>query len=299
MVTSRKVNHFVRRRNAAGSSRDTRRPTTTGRSNNTTEEDLRILTRCATMNETHVGSQETSPCVLPFDSTNLSAKIQKRGILRRRNSAPHPLRPEDSIQTNLDPDNLVFEGEVVAPLYVSSQHESISSVSTKPTNYLDLNSPSQLRPNSGAGMGRVRKGRTFPTSTLWVSKMSMKILGRPAAASTGAGAPSQQTIVLPDLEEQLRSWSIKSDSKISEGTQSTTASPYISILRHQKKGSEGAPKEPNSVKQFTASELSYLEYVLDTMYKLIVGTALDKSGVQYRKYFCLEVSGLTPRRDHD
>ena len=215
----------------------------------------------------------------------LSAKIQRRGILRRRNSAPPPLRPEDSIQTNLDPDNPVFEGEVVAPLYESSQRESISSVSTKPTDYLDLNSPSQLRPNSSAGMGLSPQGQYFPD---FDSPGVEDVDEDPRSASGSVDrsrAPSQQTTVLPDLEEQLRSWTIQSDSKISEGTQSTTASPHISILRHQKKGSEGAAKEPNSVKQFTASELSYLEYVLDAMYKLIVGTALDKSGVQYRNTF--------------
>jgi hypothetical protein len=63
MVTSRKVNHFVRRKKGESSSRDARGPATAGRSANTTIEDLPPLTRCATMNETHVGSHETSPGV--------------------------------------------------------------------------------------------------------------------------------------------------------------------------------------------------------------------------------------------
>ena len=71
----------------------------------------------------------------------------------------------------------------------------------------------------------------------------------------------------------------------SEDTQSTAASPFISILRYKKKSPEGTAKEQSSAKQFTASELSYLEHVLDALYKLIVGTALDKSGVQYRNTF--------------
>ena len=159
MATSRKVNHFVRRKNAAGSSRDAHRPATAGRSSNNPLEELPPLTRCATMNEIHVGSHETSPCVSLFDSTNSSAKTQRRGILRRRNSAPHPLRPEDSIQINVDPDSLTFEGEVAAPLYATSQRGSISSIPIEPSNHLVLNPPSQLRYSSSTE-NRTKSART-------------------------------------------------------------------------------------------------------------------------------------------
>lgn len=285
MATSRKVNHFVRRKNAASSSRDTRRPANTGMSENTTNEDLPPLARCATMNEIQVGSHETSPGVSLFGITNSSAKTQKRGILRRRNSAPHLLRQEDNVQIDVNPNGPTFEGEVAPRLCASSQRGSIGSVSSEPTHHLDLNSHSQFRSNISAEMGSSPQGPYFPN----FDSAGVEDLEEDPRSVGGSvdrsQAPSQQTIILTDLEEQLRNWSIKSDSKISEDTQSTTASPYISILRHQKKCSEGAVKGPTSTKQFTASELSYLEHVLDAMYKLIVGTALDKSGVQYRNTF--------------
>jgi len=97
---------------------------------------------------------------------------------------------------------------------------------------------------------------------------------------------ARSTVIITNLEEQLRTWSINSEqSKASEGTSSTIPSPYISLLRHQKKGSQGVSREQAGVKMLNESELSYLEYVLEAMYKLIVGNALDKSGVQYRNTF--------------
>ena len=135
MVATRKVNHFVRRKNGESSSRDACRPATAGRPANTTIEGLLPLTRCATMNDTHVGSHETSPGMSIYDGTNSSARAQRRGILRRRNSAPHLLRPEGNIQIDVDPDSLTFEGEVVPRLYASSQRGSISTIPTEPTHH--------------------------------------------------------------------------------------------------------------------------------------------------------------------
>jgi hypothetical protein len=220
-----------------------------------------------------------------YDGTNSSAKTQRRGILRRRNSAPHLLRPEGNVQIDVNPDSITFEGEVAPRLYASSQHGSISTIPTEPTHHIDLNSPSQLRSNSSAGMGPSPRGPHFPdfdSEGVEGIEEDPRLAGESVDSSQ---ASIQQTIILTDLDENFRSWSIKSISKISGDTQSTTAPPYISILRHQKKGSVGAAKEPTNVKQFTAPELSYLEHVLDAMYKLIVGTALDKSGVQYRNTF--------------
>jgi hypothetical protein len=88
--------------------------------------------------------------------------------------------------------------------------------------------------------------------------------------------------ILTDLEEQLRNWSINEDSADSEGTASTLPTPHVSIPRHQKTDSQDTIK---GGKIFTEQEVVYLNYVLDALYILIVGRALDPAGVQYRSTF--------------
>jgi hypothetical protein len=97
---------------------------------------------------------------------------------------------------------------------------------------------------------------------------------------------SQDNIILTDLEEQLRTWSLNSEgSKGTDNTRSTVGTPYISLLRHQKKSSDEIANSNVDVKMFTEPELSYIGYVVDALYALIVDSALDKSGVQYRNTF--------------
>lgn len=97
---------------------------------------------------------------------------------------------------------------------------------------------------------------------------------------------NQDNIILTDLEDQLRTWSLNSEnSKGTDNTRSTVGTPHISLLRHQKKSSDGIPNPNVGVKMFTEPELSYIGYVVDALYTLIVHSALDKSGVQYRNTF--------------
>jgi len=97
---------------------------------------------------------------------------------------------------------------------------------------------------------------------------------------------SQDNIILTDLEEQLRTWSLNSEgSKGTGNTRTTVGTPYISLLRHQKKNSEGISNPNAGVKVFSESELSYIGNVVDAFYTLIVDSALDKSSVQYRNTF--------------
>lgn len=103
------------------------------------------------------------------------------------------------------------------------------------------------------------------------------------ASDVGSERSQHGTIILADIEEQVRSWKIESEGSVETG--STAPSSYVSLLRHQRQNSHETPEEQRNGKQFSDSELFYLEYVVEALYNLIVDSALDKSGVQYRNTF--------------
>jgi hypothetical protein len=102
-------------------------------------------------------------------------------------------------------------------------------------------------------------------------------------SDVGSERSQHRIMILNDIEEQVRSWTIESEG--SAETRSTAPSSYVSLLRHQRQNSHDTVKEQRNGRQFSEVELSYLDYVLDALYHLIVSSALDKSGVQYRNTF--------------
>lgn len=94
----------------------------------------------------------------------------------------------------------------------------------------------------------------------------------------------QADIRLTELEDELRSWTIESGSTVSEGSQSAPARPRVSIHRFAKIP-QNVPVEDVQGREFTEAEYAYIEFVLDNLYDLIIASALDRSGVQYRNTF--------------
>ena len=97
--------------------------------------------------------------------------------------------------------------------------------------------------------------------------------------------PEHPDIRLTDLEDEILSLTIESNSTVSEsGSQSGPSRPRVSILRFAKTPQSTPPPE-SSNKEFTVAEYAYIEFVLDNLYDIIIASALDQSGVQYRNTF--------------
>jgi hypothetical protein len=103
---------------------------------------------------------------------------------------------------------------------------------------------------------------------------------------------STQAEILNELEQHFDQFNLSET--VSRDSQSTsTSNTYPSIRRHQRKHSQDTTKESID-KTFTESELGYLEYVVNELYKLIVNNALDESGVQYRNTFAWKFQVFIP-----
>jgi hypothetical protein len=89
--------------------------------------------------------------------------------------------------------------------------------------------------------------------------------------------------LIDDIDEQLRSWRSSEDTAQSAGSTSTIAIPQISVQKHQKPGSDVGTNTGG--RKLNEHEVAYLDFVLETLYGLIVSSALDKSGIQYRNTF--------------
>jgi hypothetical protein len=144
-------------------------------------------------------------------------------------------------------------------------------------NCTDLRTPTNARGNSDVRVGT-------PLSIHSSSSVAGDTYAKDDTSITSANESLSQNDrmqMLAVLEEEIRKW------KISEGsidTESTVASSHTSILRYRKEP-EDAVRHESGGKQFSETELAYLDYVVNELYNLIVDSALDKSGVQYRNTF--------------
>jgi hypothetical protein len=138
----------------------------------------------------------------------------------------------------------------------------------------------------GLNSPRILPIRTNNSSTAEDDSVSIETL-----AAQFPPTPRENKKIISDIDDEILSWQTSGDTRGSQDTQSTYAQPthtspavtFASILRHQRQDSNETVKSAS--KQFSELELRYLNYVLETLYHLIVEAALDKSGVQYRNTF--------------
>ena len=128
MVTSRKMNRFVRRNNRTTSSRDACRDRTPAGLAPVTTYDLPPITRSATMTDLHACAWDDTAGESFADVTNLSVKHSRRGILRRRNSAPYSLKPDEDIIINVGTDSPPAGDEATPPVYAPSRQSDQASL---------------------------------------------------------------------------------------------------------------------------------------------------------------------------
>ena len=100
-----------------------------------------------------------------------------------------------------------------------------------------------------------------------------------------SSAANPNAKILSDIDDQIQNWHLFDDTRISQDTGSTIPLPHASILKHQKKDSNGTIKNHHTGRPFTEPEMLYLSHVLNSLCELIVGTALNKSAIQYRNTF--------------
>lgn len=199
----------------------------------------------------------------------------RKGILRRRRNSAPLLHEEAEIEVEIDndlvPDSVKDTEGPKSAASVRTRRASLSFIPHRDiADMLGLSSPIQNRP-----------------SPIILTPRSLSFLPPPTPRQESSfdTEPEHQDIRLKDLEDEILSFTIESASTVSEsGSQTGPSRPRVSILRFAKVPQTITPPESPD-KEFTDAEYAYIEFVLDNLYDIILATALDQSGVQYRNTF--------------
>jgi hypothetical protein len=92
--------------------------------------------------------------------------------------------------------------------------------------------------------------------------------------------------ITSEIQDQIEMWSLSDTLRASQDTTSTIPASQLSKFHPTDSASgESLSNAGRWGRRFNDTEVAYLKYVLDHLYNLIVHSALEESGVQYRNTF--------------
>ena len=232
----------------------------------------------------------TSSCIF----ADLLATFPRRGILRRNSDPPTPRRDLAVYFDRFDVNSTV---SVELPAN-DDEKGSVGSIPRDEMLIPGTTSPSSVRAGSKLGLRSPVCGR-YPLPTSEGNTVD-------DATSTVSVELNKQRSgdveMIEQINEHIREWSLSGDSTYSDDTRSTwpiprststapeTHSTSPSAYEYIRRNQKNEPKDTNRLRspgrEFTSAEIAWLDYVVNELYVLIVGKALDpKAGVQYRSTF--------------